>query len=150
MKRLSERQDKVVSFFLAGKTADEISGFIGVSRGRVYQIFSQGALRLRRERKTKDCRESSGPIDSVKIEKLLDTPVEQLPFSVRTMNCLRQLSGGGEVLLRDVVSRYEVDLMSLHGFGKKSLREVQEFLWINRVWHKDNVLQPECEQLWWK
>jgi len=84
-------------------------------------------------------------------DTLMCTPIDQLPLSTRTTNRLRQLKEEGEtVLLRDVVSRTEVELLQIYGFGRASLREVQSFLWLNKVWHKDNILLPECEKLWWK
>jgi DNA-directed RNA polymerase subunit alpha len=55
----------------------------------------------------------------------LQTRVEDLDFSVRTMNCLRRegISAVGEL-----VERTEGDLMAIRNFGRKSLQEVKDKL----------------------
>jgi len=59
------------------------------------------------------------------VERQLQTKVEDLDFSVRTMNCLRRegISAVGEL-----VARAEDDLMAIRNFGRKSLQEVKDKL----------------------
>lgn len=52
-------------------------------------------------------------------------PVEQLELSVRTQNCLRR---GGITTVGELISKGEKELLSLHNFGQKSMREVGERL----------------------
>ncbi len=54
-----------------------------------------------------------------------DTPLDELPLSVRTSNCLRN---AGCVYVSDVVSKSEGGLLSLPEFGRKSLNEIREVL----------------------
>ena len=58
-------------------------------------------------------------------EELANMSVEQMDFSVRTLNCLRR---GGIATLGELVSKSEKDLMALRNFGQKSKREVGERL----------------------
>ncbi len=51
--------------------------------------------------------------------------VEQMDFSVRTLNCLRR---GGIATLGELVSKEEKDLMALRNFGQKSKQEIEEHL----------------------
>ena len=59
------------------------------------------------------------------MERQLQTKVEDLDFSVRTMNCLRR-EGIGSV--GELVARAEDDLMAIRNFGRKSLQEVKDKL----------------------
>ena len=59
------------------------------------------------------------------VERQLQTKVEDLDFSVRTMNCLRR-EGIGSV--GELVARTEDDLMAIRNFGRKSLQEVKDKL----------------------
>jgi DNA-directed RNA polymerase subunit alpha len=51
--------------------------------------------------------------------------VEQLELSVRTMNCLRR---GGITTVGELIGKGEGELLSLHNFGQKSMKEVKERL----------------------
>ncbi len=55
----------------------------------------------------------------------LQTRVEDLDFSVRTMNCLRR---EGISTVGELVQRTESDLMAIRNFGRKSLQEVKDKL----------------------
>jgi DNA-directed RNA polymerase subunit alpha len=55
-------------------------------------------------------------------QRLLDTRIEDMDFSVRTFNCLRK-DGVGTV--GELVERTESDLMQIRNFGRKSLNEVK-------------------------
>ena len=54
-------------------------------------------------------------------DKLLETPIEDLEFSVRSYNCLKR---AGIHTVADVVSKTEQDMMKVRNLGKKSLDEV--------------------------
>lgn len=53
--------------------------------------------------------------------ELLDTPIEDLNFTVRTYNCLKR-AAINEVA--DLVAKTEADMMKVRNLGKKSLEEV--------------------------
>jgi len=55
----------------------------------------------------------------------LQTRVEDLDFSVRTMNCLRR---EGISTVGELIQRTESDLMAIRNFGRKSLQEVKDKL----------------------
>lgn len=54
-------------------------------------------------------------------DKLLETPIEELEFSVRSYNCLKR---AGIHTVADVVNKTEQDMMKVRNLGKKSLDEV--------------------------
>ena len=54
-----------------------------------------------------------------------DARIDELEFSVRTLNCLKK---AGIVTVRDLVQTTEADLMQIRNFGHKSLDEVRERL----------------------
>ena len=58
-------------------------------------------------------------------DKMLETPIEDLEFSVRSYNCLKR---AGIHTVGDIVSKTEHDMMKVRNLGKKSLEEV-----INKV-----------------
>ena len=53
--------------------------------------------------------------------KELETPIEDLDFSVRTFNCLKRAN---IKTLKDLVGRKQSDFMKIRNLGKKSLKEV--------------------------
>jgi len=55
-------------------------------------------------------------------QRLLDTRVEDMDFSVRTFNCLRK---AGVTTVGELIERTESDLMQIRNFGRKSLNEVK-------------------------
>jgi DNA-directed RNA polymerase subunit alpha len=55
----------------------------------------------------------------------LQTRIEDLDFSVRTMNCLRR---EGIATVGELIQRSENDLMAIRNFGRKSATEVKEKL----------------------
>ena len=59
------------------------------------------------------------------VERQLQTKVEDLDFSVRTMNCLRR---EGIATVGELVARTEEDLMAIRNCGRKSLQEVKDKL----------------------
>ncbi len=54
-------------------------------------------------------------------DKLLETPIEELEFSVRSYNCLKR---AGIHTVADIVSKTEQDMIKVRNLGKKSLEEV--------------------------
>ena len=58
-------------------------------------------------------------------DKLLETPIEDLEFSVRSYNCLKR---AGIHTVADIVNKSEQDMIKVRNLGKKSLDEV-----INKV-----------------
>ncbi len=56
-----------------------------------------------------------------KKDKLLETPIEDLEFSVRSYNCLKR---AGMHVIADIVAKTEHDMIKVRNLGKKSLEEV--------------------------
>ena len=54
-------------------------------------------------------------------QKALETPIEDLDFSVRAYNCLKR---AGIHTLQDLVSKSDAEVMKIRNLGKKSLKEV--------------------------
>ena len=54
-------------------------------------------------------------------DKMLETPIEDLEFSVRSYNCLKR---AGIHTVADILARTEHDMMKVRNLGKKSLDEV--------------------------
>lgn len=70
------------------------------------------------------------PVEDVKQEdevrnKVLDTPIEDVEFSVRTFNCLKKENIN---TLGELIKRTEAELLGIRNFGKRSLEEVTERL----------------------
>ncbi len=55
------------------------------------------------------------------ITKTLETPIEEIEFSVRAYNCLKR---AGIHTIQDLVSKREVEVAKIRNLGKKSLKEV--------------------------
>lgn len=55
------------------------------------------------------------------ITKTLETPIEEIEFSVRAYNCLKR---AGIHTIQDLVSKKEVEVTKIRNLGKKSLKEV--------------------------
>ena len=56
-------------------------------------------------------------------DKLLETPIEELEFSVRSYNCLKR---AGIHTVADIVSKTEQEMIKVRNLGKKSLDEVMK------------------------
>ena len=54
-------------------------------------------------------------------DKILETSIEDLEFSVRSYNCLKR---AGIHTVADIVSKSEQDMIKVRNLGKKSLDEV--------------------------
>ena len=55
------------------------------------------------------------------ITKTLETPIEEIEFSVRAYNCLKR---AGVHTVQDLISRRESEVAKIRNLGKKSLKEV--------------------------
>lgn len=55
------------------------------------------------------------------ITKTLETPIEEIEFSVRAYNCLKR---AGIYTMQDLIDKREVDVTKIRNLGKKSLKEV--------------------------
>ena len=55
------------------------------------------------------------------ITKTLETPIEEIEFSVRAYNCLKR---AGIHTMQDLIDKREVDVTKIRNLGKKSLKEV--------------------------
>ena len=54
-------------------------------------------------------------------DKILETSIEDLEFSVRSQNCLKR---AGIHTVADIVNKSEQDMIKVRNLGKKSLDEV--------------------------
>lgn len=66
--------------------------------------------------------EGAGAEADLQRQRLLDTRIEDMDFSVRTFNCLRK---DGVATVGELIERSESDLMQIRNFGRKSLNEVK-------------------------
>ncbi|MCH5166566.1 MAG: DNA-directed RNA polymerase subunit alpha [Erysipelotrichales bacterium] len=57
------------------------------------------------------------------ITKTLETPIEEIEFSVRAYNCLKR---AGIHTMQDLIDKREVEVTKIRNLGKKSLKEVIE------------------------
>lgn len=55
------------------------------------------------------------------INKTLETPIEEIEFSVRAYNCLKR---AGIHTVQDLINKREVEVTKIRNLGKKSLKEV--------------------------
>ena len=55
------------------------------------------------------------------ITKTLETPIEEIEFSVRVYNCLKR---AGINTMQDLIDKKEVEVTKIRNLGKKSLKEV--------------------------
>ncbi|MEN6644725.1 MAG: DNA-directed RNA polymerase subunit alpha [Armatimonadia bacterium] len=74
--------------------------------------------------------EVAAPAEAVPAEdevrnKILDTPIEDVEFSVRTFNCLKKENIN---TLGELIQRNENELLNIRNFGRRSLDEVLERL----------------------
>ena len=74
--------------------------------------------------------EVAAPTEAVPAEeevrnKILDTPIEDVEFSVRTFNCLKKENIN---TLGELIQRNENELLNIRNFGRRSLDEVLERL----------------------
>ncbi len=56
-----------------------------------------------------------------KITKTLETPIEEIEFSVRAYNCLKR---AGIHTVQDLIAKKEIEVTRIRNLGKKSLKEV--------------------------
>ena len=66
----------------------------------------------------------TGLISEKKVDntaKTLETPIEEIEFSVRAYNCLKR---AGIHTIQDLISKKEIEVTKIRNLGKKSLKEV--------------------------
>lgn len=69
--------------------------------------------------------EVRGPEGKSELQRILDTPIEELELSARSFNCLRR---AGIQTVGDLVEKTEEELSKVRNMGKKSLEEVKSKL----------------------
>ncbi|HHX33044.1 MAG TPA: DNA-directed RNA polymerase subunit alpha [Mollicutes bacterium] len=57
------------------------------------------------------------------ITKKLETPIEEIEFSVRAYNCLKR---AGINTMQDLIDKKEIEVQKIRNLGKKSLKEVMD------------------------
>lgn len=65
---------------------------------------------------------------SIQLPLTLDTPFEELNFSVRTFNCLKEAQ---ITSLRELIQYERDEIMKFRNFGQKSLLEIEQILYEN-------------------
>jgi len=149
---LNPREVDVICQFLDGKSANEIGYDLGITSGRVTQIWDK-ALRRFRVAKTeyRDMRqqiaiqqdtiqsleeeiavlrlglkdEKDGKTIAAEFERVCSTRLGECELSIRALNCLKHAE---KKTIRDLYHTKYTDLLRLRNFGKKSLTELYEFL----------------------
>lgn len=66
--------------------------------------------------------ETKGPEGKSELERILETPIEEMELSARSFNCLRR---AGIHTVGDLVEKTEEELSKVRNMGKKSLEEVK-------------------------
>ena len=126
LQKLDKRSDIVVSLLLYGKTERETGEVVHVSHSRVAQLFSRAVasigdsmLLLEWERRIAEAGDDGWKI-------ALGVPVGILPLSIRTRNVLASMAirERKNLTVRDLVVRWEIDLLREQCFGRKSLAEL--------------------------
>lgn len=98
-------------------------------------IIAQQDEELERLRYLLNIKEQSGEdCDRSKVE-LLMTKVTDLPFTVRTLNCLKAADVS---IVADLCRLHKMDLLKFRNFGKKSITELDDFMADNNLqWGMD-------------
>ena len=65
------------------------------------------------------------PLEASADPQVLDTPIDSLNLSVRSRRCMERLNVR---LVRDLINKTEVELMSAKNFGMTSLTEIKQQL----------------------
>ncbi len=125
--KLHPRHRAIVNLFLEGKASRQVGVVWEISGNRALQIFSQAVTRFQTLfLGEKHLAEHVTVIDTeVKTEEALDLPIESLDLCVKTLNCLKSMTYGTPLRLRDIVVRTEVEMLELEHFGKRSLEELK-------------------------
>jgi len=63
--------------------------------------------------------------DEPEADSILDSSIDTLELSIRSMNCLKNANIR---TLRDLVTKQEKDMVEIRNFGEKSLKEVRDKL----------------------
>lgn len=151
---LTERERIILRQSISGQSFDELQAVFGVSKERIRQIAGklrwqlrhlQDSLRQARdsrvalEKENTELRRRVAELESSRAAEktdsgasllesggyTLDTRLEDCRLSFRTLNCCRSADVR---TIRDLVQLDKSDLLRWRNFGKKSLREIFEFL----------------------
>ena len=93
-----------------------------------YEAISEAALILQRRLSLFTSLEPPSQAETLAgspAPELLETPIEDLQLSVRSLNCLKR---GGIRTIGELLTYSEDDIMKLKNFGQKSLDEIKEKL----------------------
>ena len=112
------------------KTEQELlsyKNFGETSLKEIKDMLGQKALRLGQglEQTGPDLNQPRNPLEATTSPDVLDRPIEELNLSVRSRRCMERL---GVKLMRDLINRTEVQLMSAKNFGMTSLNEIKRKL----------------------
>jgi len=112
------------------KTEQELlsyKNFGETSLQEIKEMLSQKGLRLGQglESKASDAAAGRNPLEATANPEILGKPIEELELSVRSRRCMERL---GVRLVRDLINKTEVELMSAKNFGMTSLNEIKRKL----------------------
>lgn len=151
---LSERDREILRCNILGRSFDELEDIYGVSKERIRQIAQRSRIQMKHigdsirrlkarhdalEKENAALRRRVADLESGHVEDktgeepspmarkgyTLDTNLEDCQLSVRTRNCCHCAKVR---TIRDLVQLDKTDLLRWRNFGKKSLREIYEFL----------------------
>ena len=142
--RLEPRELKIIELMLQGKALSEVGEKVSLSRERTRQVLEKALRKIQsypNEVQIKDkiiqeqeqiIQEFQKKLSELGVSPppygqqfLLQTHLQDLPFSVRTQNCLRV----AEIeTVGDLVKMQRESLLRFRNFGKKGLEELDEFL----------------------
>ena len=142
--RLEPRELKIIELMLKGKSLSEVGEKVSLTRERTRQVLEKALCKIQHypnevqakdkiiheqeqiiqdlQKKLSDMGASTIPCGQ---QFVLQTRVQDLPFNVRTLNCLK----AAEVeTVGDLVKIQRESLRRFRGFGKTSLEELDKFL----------------------
>ena len=93
----------------------------------IKDMLTQKSLRLGQGLEDMDSEPLSprNPLEASADPQLLDTPIDSLNLSVRSRRCMERLNVR---MVRDLINKTEVELMSAKNFGMTSLTEIKQQL----------------------
>ena len=142
--RLEPRELKVIELTLQGKSLSEVGEKVSLTRERTRQVLEKALHRIQGypnevQMKDKIIHEQEQIIQELQKQLsdmgvstipcgqqfILQTRLQDLPFNVRTLNCLK----AAEIeTVGDLVKTPRESFLKFRNFGKKSLEELDDFL----------------------
>lgn len=113
----TDRQLEILRARASGETIASIARRLGISRGRVQQIEQGTTNRIEQIAQATRAAEAAGDI--------LDTPIEVLSLSTRSVNALRR---AGKRTIRDLLSLSPRDILAMKNIGRACLDEIEEII----------------------